>query len=113
MLAHKRLVCCFVLFHISLYANFSLATTLFQQPALEQCISNAKEAINNNKYKDAKKETQRALKINPDSAEAHLLMALVDRHNNNRKEAIKHIYQALQTNTLNKELMNYQKNLGA
>jgi TonB family protein len=86
-----------VLFCISVYSNHSAGATPIQKETLEQLISTADEAIKNNKYKDAKKKLQQALKINKESADAHLLMALVYRHDNNRKEAIKHIYQSLQT----------------
>jgi TonB family protein len=84
-----------VLLLISLNANPSLSATAFQQETFEQLIQSAQTAMDNNKYKDAKKKLQQALKIRKDSANAHLLMALVYRHDDNRKEAIKHIYQAL------------------
>src|ERR1051325_3221799 len=75
----------------------SSSSTPLQQPTLEQSLKASREAIDGNRYKDAKKEVKRALKMDPNSAEAHLLMALINRHENNRREAIKQIYEAIKS----------------
>jgi TonB family protein len=87
----------FALLFFSFHTTLSFGKSAIQQETFEQAVESAKTAMSNNKFKDAKKKLQQALKINKESAEVHLLMALVYRQENKRKEAIKHIYQSLKT----------------
>jgi TonB family protein len=93
---HCVFFCLFTLFVFS--ASFALQKA---PDTPEQHIAAANEMIKQGKYGDAKKELKQALKLNPQSAMAHLLMAVISKHDGNRREALRYTQEALKIEPTN------------
>jgi TonB family protein len=104
MIFFRRIPALFlIVLSVLLNADLSVGASLVQNATVEQLLQSAQTSIGNKNYKDAKKQLQQALKIRSDSTDAHLLLAVVYRHDNNHKEAIKQVYEALKTQPENGE----------
>lgn len=86
-----------ILLSLLFSADLSVSASVVQNATVEQLLHSAQTSIENKNYKNAKKQLQQALKIQPDSPDAHLLLAVVYRYDNNHKEAIKQVYEVLKT----------------
>lgn len=71
--------------------------------SLEQTIQKARKLIDLEKYKDAKKELSKALKQDKNSYDANVLMALVQKNSEKRRDAIKYAYEAVRLQPENPE----------
>lgn len=92
-----------VVLMLSLHANSALGAEVGQQESVDQLLQAAQTDIDKQKYKDAKVKLERVLKLNRNSPGVYLLLALVYRQQDNRKEAIKQVYKTLKLQPENGE----------
>lgn len=88
----------FVILFISMWLMFPDASALGQitnQESVEQILENANSLLQKNRLKEAKKEIEKALKIDKKSAEAYLLLSVAYRQEGKMDEAIKHARNAV------------------
>jgi TonB family protein len=78
----------------------NLQTTHSAQTAkpetLDQLLERANQLLEKNRPKEARKELEKALKMEKTSAEAHLMMGIAYKREDKRKDAIKYVREALQ-----------------
>ena len=92
----------YIFFCLTTLFVFSDSFALQKAPdAVEQHVAAAQDMIRDGKYGDDRKELKQALKFNKQSAMANLLMAVISRHDGNRREALQYTQESLKIEPTN------------
>ncbi len=77
------------------FSNISVLAQTANHETVEQILANANSLLQKNQIKEAKKEIEKALKLDRKSAEAYLFLSVAYKQENKRSEAIKQARKAL------------------